>query len=231
MCFNLLRPSPSVGSRQRIFRPQTTITALAFCAHWRAAGRCPSLKAKHTYREERRMAAQSNIYAGVAGYVGRPNETGAVAFSAGCGRRRLAARPDQSRDPNGLRAPCRPERGSSRHRGRRMAQHRSRRHLQARRLPRHRQADLVVPGRLEEPEEDLCRRSPVAIYRSENSGESWQRLPDPGIKDRATAPFAVRVMRMVQHPSGPTRSMRRLRSTASSVPPTAARRGPIAAPI
>jgi photosystem II stability/assembly factor-like uncharacterized protein len=45
--------------------------------------------------------------------------------------------------------------------------------------------------------------SPVDIYRSDDRGGSWRRLPNPGIKDRATAPFAVRVMRMVQHPGRP----------------------------
>ena len=45
--------------------------------------------------------------------------------------------------------------------------------------------------------------SPVDVYRSDDCGESWRRLPNPGIKDRATAPFAVRVMRMVQHPTRP----------------------------
>ena len=45
--------------------------------------------------------------------------------------------------------------------------------------------------------------SPVDVYRSDDSGASWRRLPNPGIKDRATAPFAVRVMRMVQHPTRP----------------------------
>ena len=45
--------------------------------------------------------------------------------------------------------------------------------------------------------------SPVDIYRSDDRGESWRRLPNPGIKDRATAPFAVRVMRMAQHPTRP----------------------------
>jgi photosystem II stability/assembly factor-like uncharacterized protein len=45
--------------------------------------------------------------------------------------------------------------------------------------------------------------SPVDIYRSDDQGGSWRRLPNPGIKDRATAPFAVRVMRMVQHPERP----------------------------
>ena len=45
--------------------------------------------------------------------------------------------------------------------------------------------------------------SPVDVYRSDDQGGSWRRLPNPGIKDRATAPFAVRVMRMVQHPGRP----------------------------
>jgi photosystem II stability/assembly factor-like uncharacterized protein len=45
--------------------------------------------------------------------------------------------------------------------------------------------------------------SPVDIYKSDDDGESWERLPDPGIEDRAKAPFAVRVMRMAQHPVRP----------------------------
>ena len=45
--------------------------------------------------------------------------------------------------------------------------------------------------------------SPIDVYRSEDCGESWRRLPNPGIKDRASAPFAARVMRMVQHPKRP----------------------------
>lgn len=42
--------------------------------------------------------------------------------------------------------------------------------------------------------------SPVAVYRSEDSGESWKRLPDPGMPNRAVMPFACRVMRMAPHP-------------------------------
>ncbi len=45
--------------------------------------------------------------------------------------------------------------------------------------------------------------SPVDIYRSEDCGETWRKLPNPGVQDRATAPFAVRVMRMAQHPANP----------------------------
>jgi photosystem II stability/assembly factor-like uncharacterized protein len=43
--------------------------------------------------------------------------------------------------------------------------------------------------------------SPVDVYRSEDLGESWSRLPSPGIAARCTGPFANRVMRMAQHPA------------------------------
>jgi len=53
MCFNSQRPRRRGYSRHRIaFRPRSSIMARLF-AHWRAAQRCPSLKAKHIYREER----------------------------------------------------------------------------------------------------------------------------------------------------------------------------------
>ena len=45
--------------------------------------------------------------------------------------------------------------------------------------------------------------SPIAMYRSEDRGESWKKLPDPGMPDRAVMPFACRVMRLAQHPSQP----------------------------
>jgi photosystem II stability/assembly factor-like uncharacterized protein len=45
--------------------------------------------------------------------------------------------------------------------------------------------------------------SPISIYRSEDMGETWRALPNPGMADRAVMPFACRVMRMAQHPSKP----------------------------
>jgi photosystem II stability/assembly factor-like uncharacterized protein len=42
--------------------------------------------------------------------------------------------------------------------------------------------------------------SPVSVYRSEDGGESWKRMPDPGMPDRAKMPFACRVMRFAAHP-------------------------------
>jgi photosystem II stability/assembly factor-like uncharacterized protein len=45
--------------------------------------------------------------------------------------------------------------------------------------------------------------SPTAVYRSEDSGETWKRLPDPQMPSRCVMPFKCRVMRMAQHPSKP----------------------------
>lgn len=45
--------------------------------------------------------------------------------------------------------------------------------------------------------------SPLAVYRSEDSGETWKRLPDPGMPTRCVMPFGLRVMRMAQHPGKP----------------------------
>ncbi|MEJ0018789.1 MAG: YCF48-related protein [Acetobacteraceae bacterium] len=45
--------------------------------------------------------------------------------------------------------------------------------------------------------------SPLAVYRSEDSGETWRRLPDPVMPARCVMPFGLRVMRMAQHPSKP----------------------------
>ena len=99
--------------------------------------------------------------------------------------------------------PTDPDHGVRRHRRWRVAQHRSRRHVPARELSRQGQAGLVVPGRLQRPERIYAGGSPVDVYRSDDRGESWRRLPNPGDRDRCTAPFAVRVMRMAQHPEQP----------------------------
>ena len=53
------------------------------------------------------------------------------------------------------------------------------------------------------PDRVYAGGSPVDVYLSENLGKSWQRLPRPGIAERAKAPFAARVMRMAQHPARP----------------------------
>lgn len=53
-----------------------------------------------------------------------------------------------------------------------------------------------------DPDRIIAGASPVAFYESRDRGRSWQRLPAPGIRERTTGgPFTTRVMRMVQHPT------------------------------
>jgi photosystem II stability/assembly factor-like uncharacterized protein len=51
------------------------------------------------------------------------------------------------------------------------------------------------------PDRVYAGGSPIDVYRSENRGKTWLRLPRPNIAERASAPFAARVMRMAQHPA------------------------------
>ncbi|MGI9410243.1 MAG: WD40/YVTN/BNR-like repeat-containing protein [Hyphomicrobiaceae bacterium] len=43
--------------------------------------------------------------------------------------------------------------------------------------------------------------SPIDVYRSDDCGATWTKLPSPGIKEHCKAAFDARVMRMVQHPT------------------------------
>ncbi len=45
--------------------------------------------------------------------------------------------------------------------------------------------------------------SPINVYKSTDRGASWRRLPTPNIPERCSGPFAPRVMRMVQRPGNP----------------------------
>ncbi len=45
--------------------------------------------------------------------------------------------------------------------------------------------------------------SPVAVYRSDDGGEHFKRMPDPGLPDRVTMSFPCRVMRFATHPRDP----------------------------
>ena len=45
--------------------------------------------------------------------------------------------------------------------------------------------------------------SPINVYRSDDRGLSWRRLPTPDIPERCSGPFAARVMRMAQRPGNP----------------------------
>jgi photosystem II stability/assembly factor-like uncharacterized protein len=150
------------------------------------------------------MATQSNIYAGVAGYVGRPHEKGAVGVfrRSAAGGEWQHVLPDlethtvfvHPADPGIVFAGTADGVWRSTDRGgtfKRATFPDAGKQIWSF-LVDSRNAKRIYAG-----------ASPVDVYRSEDGGESWRRLPSPGIKERATAPFAARVMRMVQHPKRP----------------------------
>ena len=51
-----------------------------------------------------------------------------------------------------------------------------------------------------DPKWILAGGSPVSIYRSEDGGASWKRMPDPQLPAHAKMPFSCRVMRFASHP-------------------------------
>ena len=51
-----------------------------------------------------------------------------------------------------------------------------------------------------DPKLMLAGGSPVSVYRSEDGGASWKRMPDPHLPLHATMPFSCRVMRFARHP-------------------------------
>ena len=58
-------------------------------------------------------------------------------------------------------------------------------------------ADATDPKRM------LAGGSPVSVFRSEDGGESWKRMPNPALPARAKMPFDCRVMRFAPHPRNP----------------------------
>ena len=55
----------------------------------------------------------------------------------------------------------------------------------------------------ENPDLVYAGASPIGVYRSRDRGASWEKLADPGIAEHCQGPFAPRVMRMVQRPGRP----------------------------
>jgi photosystem II stability/assembly factor-like uncharacterized protein len=60
---------------------------------------------------------------------------------------------------------------------------------------------LMVDSR--DPRKMLAGASPIDVYRSEDTGQSWRKLPAPRIAEHCKGPFASRVMRLAQHPGKP----------------------------
>jgi len=147
---------------------------------------------------------QTSVYVGVAGYVGRPDQKGAVGVfrrdAEGGGWQHVLKDLEthavlvHSADPSVVLAGTTDgvwrstDRGASFARtgfpdpGKQIWSF----------LVDNRNADRIYAG-----------ASPVDIYRSDDRGGSWRRLPTPTIAERAKAPFAARVMRLAQHPARP----------------------------
>lgn len=150
------------------------------------------------------MTAQSNIYAGVAGYVGRPEEKGAV----GVFRRDAAGGQWQHvlKDLETHAVFVHPSDADVVFAGTADGVWRSTDRgatFQRTNFPDKGKQVWCFLVDSRNAKRIYAGGSPVDVYRSEDGGASWQRLPNPGIQDRCTAPFASRVMRMVQHPTRP----------------------------
>jgi photosystem II stability/assembly factor-like uncharacterized protein len=150
------------------------------------------------------MAGQSNLYAGVAGYVGRADQKGTV----GVFRRAAGAETWEHvvtehetfavnvhpTDPDVVFAGTSDGVYRSTDRGKT---------FQRANFPDKGiqiWSFLVDAGN---PDLVYAGGSPITMYRSEDRGETWRKLPDPGMPDRAVMPFACRVMRLAQHPTQP----------------------------
>jgi len=147
--------------------------------------------------------AQSNLYAGVAGYVGRAGQVGLVGvFSRQAGS-------DEWQHPvtahETYTVNVHPTNPAVVFAGTSDGVYRSTdrgKTFQRTNFPDKTQiwSFLVDAGN---PKLVYAGASPIAMYRSEDTGETWRKLPDPAMPDRAVMPFACRVMRLAQHPTKP----------------------------
>jgi photosystem II stability/assembly factor-like uncharacterized protein len=150
------------------------------------------------------MASQTTIYAALAGYIGRPDQQGKVGVfrraADGGDWEHVLARPETHTvcvhpvDPAVVLAGTADGVWRSRDGGATFAR--------ARFPDEGKQIwSFLVDGA--NPQRIYAGGAPVDVYRSDDAGESWCRLPRPAIAMRATCPFPPRVMRMAQHPRRP----------------------------
>ena len=147
--------------------------------------------------------AQSNLYAGVAGYVGRAGQVGLVGvFSRQAGS-------DEWQHPvaehEAYTVNVHPTNPDVVFAGTADGVYRSTdrgKTFQRTNFPDKTQiwSFLVDAG---DPKLVYAGASPIAVYRSEDTGETWRKLPDPAMPTYAVMPFACRVMRLAQHPTKP----------------------------
>ncbi len=148
--------------------------------------------------------AESYIFAGVAGYVGRPDATGAVgvfrrAASGGAWEHVFGAHPAHTvyvhpDDPKVVFAGTTNGVWRSDDSGATFAK------AAFPDTDKQIWSFLAIEG---QPDTVYAGGAPIDVYRSDDRGKSWTKLPNPGMPERCKGPFAPRVMRMVQRPGRP----------------------------
>lgn len=148
--------------------------------------------------------SQSNIYVGVAGYVGRPDATGAVG---------VFRHPTEGGewehvfgDLEAFTVFVHPADPSQVFAGTSDGVWRSDDHGASFARAEFPDSGIQIWSFLaieDNPDRMYAGASPIDVYRSDDRGSSWRKLPNPGIKERCSGPFAPRVMRMVQRPGRP----------------------------
>ncbi len=150
------------------------------------------------------MANGSNIYVGVAGYFGKPDQTGKVGVFKRSAKGRdwqhvlgsveaytVVVHPG---DPNTVFAGTSDGVWRSTDAGasfKRAAFPDANRQIWS----------FMIDAR--DPKRVFAGASPIDVYRSDDGGASWRKLPTPKIAAHCSGPFASRVMRLAQNPKNP----------------------------
>ena len=149
------------------------------------------------------MATANNVLVGIAGYVGRPDATGAVGV--------MRRTPDGKwhhvlSDAECYTVDVHPKDPSIVFAGTSNGVYRSTdggaSFARANFPDMNRQVWSFLVAE-ENPNLIHAGASPIDVYRSDDKGASWRKLPTPAIGEYCTGPFAPRVMRMAQIPGKP----------------------------
>ncbi len=150
------------------------------------------------------MADQANIYVGVAGYFGKPDHPGRVGVF-----RRSTVKGDWQHVLGAVQAFTvfvHPDNPAMVYAGTNDGVWRS-----TDAGATFRRTEFPDPGRgvwsflvdSRDSRRIFAGASPIDVYRSDDEGVSWRKLPNPGMPTHCTGPFASRVMRLAQHPTRP----------------------------
>ena len=150
------------------------------------------------------MATDSYVFAGIAGYVGRPNEEGKVGVFR---RPSKSAASGSTFFPTSKPTPSWCTRPTLTSYWRAPAKASTFPPITARLSSAPNFPDKVQTWSFlvdrRDPRRIIAGVSPVNFYESRDMGANWEALPDSGIQEREQCTFRHRVMRMVQHPTRP----------------------------